>query len=217
MSTFYQKSSKELILNQLRDSQNYAEVIRLLCEDFDEASDIYTYIAQNINLMNASGVWLDLIGDIVGVSRVFNKVIQPVYFGFIDQTNITGFGQARMREDGDRTTASSILNDEEYRVVIIGQIARNYGDVSEIGVATSVLNMTSADQVLIYQSSGPAAFNIYIIGLISDNIKSIISGSDIIPRAAGIKVNIFFSGDGNIFGFADQPGMKGFDVGRFIN
>lgn len=217
MSTFYQESSKELILNQLRESQNYSEVIRLLCEDFDEASDIYTYIAQNINLMSAGGVWLDLIGDIVGVSRAFDKVIQPVYFGFNDQTNITGFGQARFREEGDETTASSILNDDEYRVVIIGKIARNYGDVSEVGVATSVINMTSADQVLVYQAVTPAEFNIYIIGLISDNIKSIISGSDIIPRAAGVKVNVFFSGDGSIFGFADQLGMKGFGVGSFIN
>lgn len=216
MSTFYQKYSHELIVNQLRDSPNYVEVIRLLAEDFDAASDIYDYIAKNINIMNANGVWLDLIGDIVGVSRVFDKQIQPVFFGFSDQPNITGFEHARFREPNDKTTASSILNDDDYRVVIIGQIARNYGDVSEAGVATSVLNMTQADQVLIYQGS-PAEFNIYIIGLVSDNIKSILNGSDIIPRAAGVKVNLFFSGDGNIFGFADQPGMKGFDVGRFIN
>lgn len=216
MSTFYQKYSHELIENQLRESPNYIEVIRLLAEDFDEASDIYDYIAKNINIMNAGGVWLDLIGDIVGVSRVFDKEIQPTYFGFSDQTNITGFGHARFREPNDKTTSSSILNDDDYRVVIIGQIARNYGDVSEVGVATSVLNMTQADQVLVYQGE-PAEFNIYIIGLVSDNIKAILNGSDIIPRAAGVKVNLFFSGDGNIFGFADQPGMKGFDVGHFIN
>ena len=216
MSTFYQKYSNDLIVNQLRDSPNYVEVIRLLAEDFDAASDIYDYIAKNINIMKAKGVWLDLIGDIVGVSRVFDKQIQPTYFGFSDQENVTGFGQARFREPGDKTTASSILNDDDYRVVIIGQIARNYGDVSEVGVATSVLNMTQVDQVLVYQGS-PAEFNIYIIGLVSDNIKSILNGSDIIPRAAGVKVNLFFSGDGDIFGFADQPGMKGFDVGHFIN
>lgn len=216
MSTFYQESSLQLIENQLRESPNYIEVIRLLAEDFDETSDIYDYIAKNINVLNAQGVWLDLIGDIVGVSRVFDKEIQPTYFGFSDQDNVTGFGQARFRELNDKTTASSILNDDDYRVVIIGQIARNYGDVSEVGVATSVLNMTQADQVLVYQGS-PAEFNIYIIGLVSDNIKSILNGSDIIPRAAGVKVNLFFSGDGNIFGFADQPGMKGFGVGHFIN
>ncbi len=216
MSTFYQKSSLQLIENQLRESPNYIEVIRLLAEDFDEASDIYDYIAKNINILNARGVWLDLIGDIVGVSRVFEKEIQPVFFGFDDQPNTTGFGQARFRELDDKTTASSVLNDDDYRVVIIGQIARNYGDVSEVGVATSVLNMTQADQVLVYQG-GTAEFNVYIIGLVSDNIKSILNGSDIIPRAAGVKVNLFFSGDGNIFGFADQPGMKGFGVGHFIN
>lgn len=216
MSTFYQESSLQLIENQLRESPNYIKVIRLLAEDFDAASDIYDYIAKNINIMNSKGVWLDLIGDIVGVSRVFDKEIQPTYFGFSDQTNVTGFGQVRFREPNDKTTSSSILNDDDYRVVIIGRIARNYGDFSEVGVATSVLNMTQADQVLVYQG-GPAEFNVYIIGLVSDNIKSILNGSDIIPRAAGVKVNLFFSGDGNIFGFADQRGMKGFDVGRFIN
>lgn len=216
MSTFYQESSLQLIENQLRESPNYIEVIRLLAEDFDEASDIYDYIAKNINIMNAGGVWLDLIGDIVGVSRVFDKEIQPTYFGFSDQDNVTGFGQARFREPNDKTTASSILNDDDYRVVIIGKIARNYGDVSDVGVATSVLNMTQADNVLVYQS-GPATFSVYVIGLISDNIKSILTGTDLIPRAAGVKMNLFFSGDDNIFGFADQLGIKGFDVGHFIN
>lgn len=216
MSTFYQESSLQLIENQLRDSPNYIEVIRLLAEDFDEASDIYDYIAKNINVLNARGVWLDLIGDIVGVSRVFDKEIQPVFFGFDDQPNTTGFGQARFRELDDKTTASSVLNDDDYRVVIIGKIARNYSDVSEVGVATSVLNMTQADNVLVYQS-GPATFSVYVIGLISDNIKSILNGTDIIPRAAGVKMNLFFSGDDNIFGFADQLGIKGFDVGHFIN
>ena len=216
MSNFYQLSSAELIENQLRESPNYQEVIRLLAEDFDDASDIFEYIAKNINVFDASGVWLDLIGDIVGISRVFEKEIQPVFFGFADQLHTTGFEQARFREPNDRTTASSVLNDDDYRTIIIGQIARNYGDVSEIGVATSVLNMTQAQQILIYQA-GHAAFNIYVIGLVSDNIKSILTGTDIIPRAAGVKVNLFFSGDGNIFGFADQPGMKGFGVGRFIN
>lgn len=216
MSTFYQESSLQLIENQLRESPNYIEVIRLLAEDFDEASDIYDYIAKNINVLNARGVWLDLIGDIVGVSRVFEKEIQPVFFGFDDQPNTTGFGQARFRELDDKTTASSVLNDDDYRVVIIGKIARNYGDVSEVGVATSVLNMTQADNVLVYQSD-PATFSVYVIGLISDNIKSILNGTDIIPRAAGVKMNLFFSGDDNIFGFADQLGIKGFDVGHFIN
>lgn len=216
MSTFYQESSIQLIENQLRESPNYIEVIRLLAEDFDEVSDIYDYIAKNINVLNARGVWLDLIGDIVGVSRVFEKEIQPVFFGFDDQPNTTGFGQARFRELDDKTTASSVLNDDDYRVVIIGKIARNYGDVSEVGVATSVLNMTQAENVLVYQS-GPATFSVYVIGLISDNIKSILTGTDIIPRAAGVKMNLFFSGDDNIFGFADQLETKGFDVGHFIN
>lgn len=216
MSTLYQESSLQLIENQLRESPNYIEVIRLLAEDFDAANDIYEYIARNINIMNAGGVWLDLIGDIVGVSRVFDKEIQPTYFGFSDQTNVTGFGQARFREPNDKTTSSSILNDDDYRVVIIGQIARNYGDVSEVGVATSVLNMTQADNVLVYQS-GQATFSVYVIGMISDNIKSILNGTDIIPRAAGVKMNLFFSGDDNIFGFADQLGIKGFGVGHFIN
>ena len=216
MSTFYQESSLQLIENQLRESPNYIEVIRLLAEDFDEASDIYDYIAKNINVLNARGVWLDLIGDIVGVSRVFEKEIQPVFFGFDDQPNTTGFGQARFRKLDDKTTASSVLNDDDYRVVIIGKIARNYGDVSEVGVATSVLNMTQADNVLVYQS-GPATFSVYVIGMISDNIKSILTGTDIIPRAAGVKMNLFFSGDDNIFGFADQLEIKGFGVGHFIN
>ena len=216
MSTFYQESSLQLIENQLRESPNYIEVIRLLAEDFDEASDIYDYIAKNINVLNARGVWLDLIGDIVGLSRVFEKEIQPVFFGFDDQPNTTGFERARFREPGDKTTASSVLSDEDYRVVIIGKIARNYGDVSEIGVATSVLNMTQADNVLVYQD-GPATFSVYVIGLISDNIKSILTGTDLIPRPAGVKANLFFSGDADIFGFADQLGMKGFGVGHFIN
>lgn len=214
MGNYYQGSSKELIINQLRDSSNYVEMIRLMAEDFDDISDLYDYIG-NITVYNATGKWLDLIGNIVGVSRQINVIIISTWFGFNDQPNVAGFGQAPMYDGSVPLTGSSMLTDGDYRRVILAKVAKNFGDVSETGIVTAIQNIVNINDVTI-QSMGNASFRIYIGGVLDENTRNLFSSVDIIPRAAGVKLDgLYYRPRPQTFGFADQ-GLQGFGVGSFV-
>lgn len=214
MGTYYQKASKELIINQLRDSPNYVEMIRLLAEDFDDISDLYDYISR-INVYNANGKWLDLIGYIVGVGRQIDVVILNTWFGFQGQPNIAGFGMAPMFDGSQPSTGSSILSDGDYRRVILAKVAKNFGDVSEPGIVTAIQNIINSNDVTI-QNMGNASFRIYLGDMLDENTRNLFSAIDIIPRAAGVKLDgLYYRPRPETFGFADQ-GLQGFGVGSFV-
>lgn len=214
MGIYYQKATNELIINQLRDRPNYVEMIRLMAEGFDDVSDVYDYIG-NITVYNATGKWLDLIGYIVGVSRQIDVVIISTWFGFNDQPNIAGFGKAPMYDGSVPLTGSSMLTDGDYRRVILAKVAKNFGDVSEPGIVTAIQNIVNSNDVTI-QNMGNASFRVYIGDVLDENTRNLFSSVDIIPRAAGVKLDgLFYRPRPQTFGFADQ-GLQGFGVGSFV-
>lgn len=214
MGNYYQQSSRELIINQLRESPNYMEMIRLMAKDFDDISDLYDYIG-NITVYNANGKWLDLIGNIVGVSRQVNVVIISTWFGFNDQPNIAAFGNAPMYDGSVPLTGSSMLTDGDYRRVILAKVAKNFGDVSEPGIVTAIQNIVNSNDVTI-QSMGNASFRVYIGDVLDENTRHLFGSVDIIPRAAGVKLDgLYYRPRPETFGFADQ-GLQGFGVGSFV-
>jgi len=214
MAGFYQDQTYQLIINQLRDSPNYVEIVRLIASDFDTISDMHDYIA-GITVYNASGVWLDLIGTIVGVGRQIDVPITTIYFGFLDQPNISGFGMAPMYDNQGPVTGSTTLADGDYRKVILAKVAKNFGDVSNPGIVTALQNIINSDDVVV-QNMGNASIRIYIGATLDENTRNLLSAIDIIPRAAGVKLDgVLYRPRPQTFGFADQ-GLFGFGVGSFV-
>ena len=75
---------RELVINQLGDSPTYDAVLQWLADNFDKLQDILDYV-QTINVYEAHGLWLDLIGAIVGQSREIPDAIAYEYFGYLGQ------------------------------------------------------------------------------------------------------------------------------------
>jgi hypothetical protein len=207
-----QEYVRTLVINQLGDSPSYNQILQWLAENYDLLQEILNYV-QTINIYEARGVWLDLIGAIVGQSREIPNAILFEYFGF-DEDGGLDFDLGRFYEDGDPLTASSILPDDEYRLVILARVARNWGDISEPGVIEALQNITNAQNVLIWRRP-PAAFEIYIGAEIDSNIRAILATQDILPRGAGIGIDALIQGDGfNVFGF-EEDGYAAFDDAPF--
>ena len=53
------------IINQLSDSPNYISIIRAISKAYDDQDYVLNYIS-TIDVYTAQGVWLDLLGSIVG-------------------------------------------------------------------------------------------------------------------------------------------------------
>lgn len=180
---------KTLVINQLGDSPSYGQVLQWLADNYDRLQDILSYV-QTINVFEARGVWLDLIGAIAGQSRTIENAFPYSYFGYFGQTAATGYGQARYRKPGDPIAASSILADTEYRQLILARVSRNYGDVSEPGVVEALQILTGIDNITIAREAGGGEFTVFIGPGLSVNTAAILGAVDIIPRAAGVNVKI---------------------------
>jgi len=204
-----------LVINQLSDSSNYNDVLQWMADNYDDIDSILAYIG-TINIFTARGVWLDLIGAIVGQSREIPNAIDYSYFGYAGQPTAAGYGQARYYVKGDPLSASSILADDEYRKVILARVSRNYGDISEIGVVEGLQNIFNTTQIYLYTTSG-GNFTVYI-GTATTMVDDAILGElDIIPRGAGIGVSVVTSGIPSLtFGYRDQSaGFAGYGVGSY--
>ena len=184
-----QEYVRTLVINQLGDSPSYNQVLQWLADNYDRLQDILSYV-QTINVFEARGVWLDLIGAIVGQSRTIENAFPYSYFGYFGQTAVTGYGQARYRKPGDPIAASSILADTEYRQLILARVSRNYGDVSEPGVVEALQILTGIDNITIAREAGGGEFTVFIGPGLSVNTAAILGAVDIIPRAAGVNVKI---------------------------
>lgn len=211
-----QEYVRTLVINQLGDSPSYNQILQWLADNYDRLQLILDYV-QTINVVEARGVWLDLIGAIVGQSREIPEAIAFEYFGYRSQPASTGYGQARYRRAGDPLTDSSILPDDEYRQVILARVARNWGDISEIGVVEGLQNIISTNQIFIKRQNGGGQFSVYIGSTISSNTRAIISSLDIIPRGAGIGIDVVSSGlPARTFGYRSQnQGFAGYGVGSY--
>ena len=186
--TAKQEYAASLTINQLGDSASFLALINVIAQSYDSLDDMLHYIA-TFNLEQAQGVWLDLIGLIVGQSRVVPTVLQAEYFGYRGQPTGVAYGVARYRKRGDATTATSVLGDTEYRNAIRGRIARNWGALDEVGMVETVQTILQISDVTLDRPA-PGTIVVQINEPITASAQAMIEQLDLIPRAAGVGLQI---------------------------
>lgn len=196
------------LYNQFHDKPNLAGVLELIASGYDDIDDALLYLG-SLDVYTAQGVWLDLIGTIVGQGRRIDTPILVEFFGFAETVGGRGFGQARFRTSQDVTTETTILSDPEYRKVILAKVAKNFGDVSKPGVVQALQLIIDTDNIYV-RNAGNAKIAISIGKILTETEKNLISALDIVPSAAGVGVSYRSNYDpSNVFGFREQ-GYQGF-------
>lgn len=112
-------------------------------------------------LETAEGVQLDGIGNIVGVSRISEGSVFLEFFGFQSQVSGRAFGVARIRHDREPYTASAIIGDTDYRLLIERKIWYNNarGTIEEIRKA---VNLNTGEDDAVVAESGNATVTVTI-------------------------------------------------------
>jgi hypothetical protein len=164
-------------------------------------------------LATAQGKQLDGIGSIVGISRGLSNQIYLSFFGFRTQISGRGFGQARFRKRYEPWASTLVLGDTEYRVVLFLKISLNngYGTAEQLMYAFNTSLQVTRTRV---EDVGNANARVYI----NDFIMSTDPRSQLlefmIPRAAGVKLWVYFWDVDFTFGFSNQNmGYYGFNIG----
>lgn len=215
-STLKQDMALSLVLNQMTESPNYLSIIRAVARTYDDQDAVLEYIG-NLDVYTARGVWLDLIGSIVGVSRRVDIDLKYTYFGYSNLDPVAaGYGNGRYWYYGAPSSVSNLLGDEEYRRVILAKAAQNAGDCSHIAVVQVMQAVMGTNDVFSF-NGGNGSLDIMFEGAISENILALIKSGKILPTAAGVGLRLLLQYDsGKSFGYSNlNPDAKGYGVGAY--
>lgn len=214
--TLKQDMALSLVINQMTGSPNYLAIIRAIARTYDDQDAVLEYIG-TLDVYTARGVWLDLIGSIVGAGRRVDIELKYTYFGYSNLDPVSaGYGKGRYWYYGAPSLVSNLLGDEEYRKVILAKAAQNSGDCSHISVVEVMQAVMDANKVFSF-NGGNGNLDIMFDGEISDNMLALIKSGKIIPTASGVGLRLLLQYDSsNSFGYSNlNANAKGYGAGSY--
>lgn len=160
----------------------------------------------------ATGDRLDLIASIVGASRDVAEGISLPLFGFEGYAGSLGFGEGRLRSEGEPVGATYTMPDSEFRTVIRAKIALNNarGTAPEIEAAARIA--FSAPTVSV-RDAGTAKCVAWVGRIVPDTDPLFRTVPKLLGRAAGIGLDVVFFDKATPFGFAGYFDTFGFGFG----
>ena len=201
------------LLMQFSKSVNMQIFLNALGEELDELTQALDDLQNNRWIDTGSGVQLDNIGVLIDRSRNIAGSIQLEFFAFYDQPNALSFGVGRFRDTpATEYLATSILDDETYRPVLWHKVSKDTTTGTAESTIESVKFIYNAPFVALSEM-GNAKIGIGIGRELNDNDIVLARALVLFVRAGGVGLDFVEQIPTNYFGFVDQPGVKGFEVG----
>lgn len=177
-----------LLTSEYSSSAIFKQWLQTLLNILDDISNCLIEITGAFDLDVAIGVQLDVLGQIVGVSRTVP--FQP------------------------SASVSPILDDTTYRLLIKATIANNQWD-GKIGSLYPIWSQLFAGGQIIIQDNQNMSANIILTGTFTSIIQDLITHDMIVPRPEGVQYNYFIGGL-PFFGFdRDDAFVAGWDTGKW--
>lgn len=208
-------SRENFIIWQYRTKPKALGTIRAIYTETDNTFKNVVQVADILNIDDATGYALDLVGKHVGVSRVLPTAIVKEYFGWLKDKTALSFGIGEFYRHGDALHASVVLNDSDYRFFIKARITKNYqtGEISNI--VKSIKFMIGEHGNIIDAQN--MTMNVLVN---SDQLNSLtlyaISKMDILVRPIGVMYRYLVLVNNKPFGFARDKHSYGFNSGKFV-
>lgn len=172
--------ARSRVILQYQNSPKLLKEIELHAMIGQQVMDFFATLPPLDDPANASGVNLDVDGEIVG--------------------------QGRLLSDG------TIATDGQYRVLIAMKGARNVARVSSADYLAGLVALFGAP-VRLADHGGMAISYVVMREPTADEVS--VLDADIVPRPMGVKVTRAWA-PAIYFGFAEDPGASGFDVGHLV-
>lgn len=183
----------KLATSEYVDRPKYISTIQSLLLPLENLMKLNHNMSTMLNLNTAKGVSLDLIGQILGVSRQVN--FQPT-------------------DPND----SPILNDDYYRLVLRAKIAKNQWDGTKENLF-SIWDVLFPENPILLVDHQNMTVTVAIVGMTDQLSKDLIANGYIIPKPAGVKYDYGFTLVENPIYAQDSNTdyLKGFDEGYWLN
>lgn len=233
----HQSLGRSRVATQYTESQKFLAYIRALLDSSAELEAVLQKVAEQTDIDIAEGVNLDVIGEIVGISRIIPASVQLAFFGFQDNAAALNFGEegaqgvgGRFYDEGEPYLATSVLNDPEYRMLIRAKIVKNHAIGTNEDVIAGLAYLFGGGNMAIQvavEDIGNMAIQVAVGRPLTYLEKVLISQLDILPRPGGVRIsqrvtfettNYFgFDGQNNAMSFGEegQPSVGGLFAEEF--
>ncbi len=213
---------EQTIISQYANSPTIVQLIQSMDEYVDPRTNVQTFYDYIWNVDTAQGFGLDILGRIVGVSRLLKIPGQSKIFGFrTPGTQVWqpfGFGAFSR---GASSIRSFPLPDNAYRVLVLAKALSNIIATNSKSLNHLVRNMF------------PGRGRAYVIDLGGMRMQytfefsvtvwefAMLTTSGVLPSPAGVDVSVVVIPQQMFFGFASENGLpnnlRGFDQGVFYD
>lgn len=180
------------LATQFKEAENLINYIKSLLVGANELEQLFCDIIEVRSIDDATGVYLDIIGSIVGQPRTLIDANNVTYFGFLGHPQANAFDVGRFRGPDEATTGFRDLSDTEYRAFIRARIAANNtrGTIEEI-IAQIKFILDDDTQIIITEGS-EAEYSVAFGRVLNDNEQLLID-SGIVPKPVGVTVTYIFT------------------------
>ena len=179
----------DLITSQYNDSPKFKRWLEILLTPFVDVQNLADTLYTYFDLDTAVGKQLDMLGSVVGASRVLP--FQPV--------------------NGD-----AVLDDNHYRFLIKGQILKNTWDGTNQGIY-DMWQFLHPDLPLSIKDNQNMTVNALFIGVVDELEKEMIEYGMIVPKAQGVLMQYSFSTPPLFAHDQETEFFKGYDEGYWAN
>jgi len=178
-----------LITSEHRERPRFISTLSAPLSLTDDVVDALKMFDYEFDLDFATGVQLNVLGDIVGVKRTLT--FQP------------------------SGGVSSILDDETYRLIIKTKIAKNQWNGTIPGLLSIWKSIFPTIELIIRDNMNMTA-DIVVVGLGSTLHRELVENGYVLPKPEGVRYNVYYT-DNIVFAFdLDNEYFSGFDVGSWL-
>ena len=213
--TNHQTIARSRVVTQYLDSAKFLAVINALMAWANETEQTLQDVALQSSIDLAEGVNLDVIGDIIGFSRVVDNALPLPFFGFFGQPGVLTFGEetdpsigARFREELEPATGSTTLTDAEYRPLIRAKILKNVSTATVESLIANAKSLLGVATTIYVYDAGTMEIGIGIGKLLTTVEQALLRNLDMLVRPAGVSVTLWSMWSGDAFGFDDTIGAQ---------
>lgn len=206
---------EKFLIWQYREKPKALNTIRAIYKETDNTFKNSIEVADILNINDATGYALDLVGRHVGVPRVLPTAITKEYFGWLEDNTALSFSIGEFYRHGDALHTSVVLNDSDFRFFIKAQITKNYqtGEIANIvksikfviGKHSNVIDSQNMTMNILVNDEQLNSLTLYAI-----------SKMDILVRPVGVMYKYLVLVNNNSFGFSHDKQSFGFNLGKFV-
>lgn len=195
-----------LVANQYKNSPLLIAYFQALAVEMDDLEAQALAVIQKRYFEGAEGIQLDIIGNIIGITREVVDFTQFIYFGFdpdptaktYDDGGLDLAQAGRFRSTEEAGDVTKLLSDGEFKAVLAAKILKNTSDITPnevIVITREILKVMFIQGDVIevtIQELGNAAFNIVIGAELDGAQQAFIASLDLIPRPAGVRIGYVY-------------------------